>query len=462
MKTFQFIVPKMGESISEVTILTWRKKVGDAVEEEEIILELATDKVDSDVPSPVKGIITEIKYQEGDVAKVGDVLAIIEISNENNSENKIIEDLKQDVKEIEIVEEKIENSIQLVDKMEEVIPEKPILSGNVESIIDEIEIKSVAQEKAAENRLYSPLVMNIAKVENISAKELDGIKGGGQDGRVTKEDVLDYLKNRKTKAVSIAEKKDKIEAKIELIEKKVAVQEAIKSSIDEVVEMDRMRKLIAKNMVESVKNSPHVTSIVETDMTNIVNWRAKNKKVYEEQYGVKLTYMPFIIQAIARALLDFPMINISVDKETIIKKSKVNIGIATALPNGNLIVPVIKDADRKNLLGLAKDIEELVEKARTNKLKLEDVEGGTYTVSNIGSFGNIIGTPIIVQPQVAILAVGVIEKKPSVIESPDGDMIAIRHKMYLSHTYDHRVVDGMLGGLFVKKVSDYLSSFSNL
>jgi 2-oxoglutarate dehydrogenase E2 component (dihydrolipoamide succinyltransferase) len=444
----------MGESITEATILTWKKQVGDKVEAEEVVLEVATDKVDSDVPSPVSGVLKEIKYQVGEVVQIGEVLAVIEVAEgqvPTQSEPEQIAE-EEPMKESQIVEESpIEEESNSIEKeethilnVEEVNTEKvPYLP---KPLIEEKE----SVEETKEGRYYSPLVMNIAKVENISSKELDSIIGTGISGRVTKEDVLGYLKNKKSilKPPSESVKKNREIA-----------QESIKIHGDEVIEMDRMRKLIAKNMVESVRISPHVTSIIEADMTNIVNWRAKHKISYEEKYGVKLTFMPFIVQAIAKAILDYPMINISVDGESIIKKSRVNIGVATALPSGNLIVPVIKDADRKNLLGIAKDLEELVEKARTGKLKPDDIDGGTYTVSNIGSFGNVIGTPIIVQPQVAILAVGAIEKKPSVIESAEGDMIAIRHKMFLSHTYDHRVVDGMLGGLFVKKVAEYLSGF---
>jgi 2-oxoglutarate dehydrogenase E2 component (dihydrolipoamide succinyltransferase) len=445
----------MGESITEATILTWKKQVGDKVEAEEVVLEVATDKVDSDVPSPVSGILKEIKYQVGEVVQVGEVLAVIEVSE---GQVPIQSEPRQPIAEEEIIPEPIEEE-KLI-KVDSAPVEMPKIEASTEEEVVEIKnspdlpqpLKEIIEpaDEIKEGRYYSPLVMNIAKVENISTKELDSIAGTGLSGRVTKEDVLGYLKNRKSAPKSIQETVKKI---------KVIAPESVKQMGDEVIEMDRMRKIIAKNMVESVRISPHVTSIIEADMTNIVNWRNKHKKIYEEKYGVKLTFMPFIVQAIAKAILDYPMINISVDGENIIKKGRINIGVATALPNGNLIVPVLKDADRKNLMGIAKDLDELVEKARTGNLKPDDIDGGTYTVSNIGSFGNVIGTPIIVQPQVAILAVGAIEKKPSVIETADGDMIAIRHKMFLSHTYDHRVVDGMLGGLFVKKVAEYLSGF---
>lgn len=444
----------MGESITEATILTWKKQVGDKIEVDEIVLEVATDKVDSDVPSPVSGVLKEIKYQVGEVVQVGKILALIEvaedqITNQSEPEQFIVESIEQEPTKEEV---KVKNDFNKMPKIEESIEEETIEVEKLPSNMAQPKMETIEQiEETKEDKYYSPLVMNIAKVENISHKELDSIEGTGVAGRVTKEDVLGYLKNRKSSSKPVQESPKKI---------KEPVRELLKQSGDEVIEMDRMRKIIAKNMVESVKISPHVTSVIEADMTNVVNWRAKQKKIYEEKYGVKLTYMPFIIQAIAKAILDYPMINISVDGEKIIKKGRINIGVATALPSGNLIVPVIKDADRKNLMGIAKDLEELIEKARIGKLNPDDIDEGTYTVSNIGSFSNVIGTPIIVQPQVAILAVGSIEKKPSVIETADGDMIAIRHKMFLSHTYDHRVVDGMLGGLFVKKVADYLSGFT--
>lgn len=445
----------MGESITEATILTWKKQVGDKVEAEEVVLEVATDKVDSDVPSPVSGILKEIKYQVGEVVQVGEVLAVIEVaegqvSTQTEPEKLIEEEKEQEPIKVEVEEEKVSAPIEMP-KIETLIEEEVVEVVKKPDLTEPLKEVTETTEETKEGRYYSPLVMNIARVENISTKELDSIAGTGVAGRVTKEDVLGYLKNRKSAPKPVQETVKKI---------KETAPESVKQVGDEVIAMDRMRKIIAKNMVESVRISPHVTSIIEADMTNIVNWRAKNKKIYEEKYGVKLTFMPFIVQAIAKAILDYPMINISVDGENIIKKGRINIGVATALPSGNLIVPVLKDADRKNLMGIAKDLEELVEKARTGNLKPDDIDGGTYTVSNIGSFGNVIGTPIIVQPQVAILAVGAIEKKPSVIETTDGDMIAIRHKMFLSHTYDHRVVDGMLGGLFVKKVAEYLSGFT--
>lgn len=469
MSSYQFVLPKMGESISEATILSWKKKTGDSVEADEVILEVATDKVDSDVPSPVAGIIKEIKHQEGEVVQVGAVLAIIEVKEgaDKNIEAKVssvvsskVEDEPDDQDEDELEPKEVKHKrvedeedddddeeVQKITFVEEKKPEPVLVPEAV--VVEEVK----PEKETKEERYYTPLVMNVARVEGVSMKELDSIKGSGAGGRVTKDDVLSYIKNRKTVPNRDKQPEEK---------PKTPTSKAVEASSlqDEVVEMDRMRKLIAKNMVESKRISPHVTSIIEADMTNIVNWRNKHKKIYEEKYGVKLTFMPFIVQAIAKAIMDFPLINISVEGEKIIKKSRINIGVATALPTGNLIVPVVKDADRKNLLGLAKDMDELVEKARTGKLEPEDIEGGTYTVSNIGSFGNVIGTPIIVQPQVAILAVGAIEKKPSIIETPDGDMIAIRHKMFLSHTYDHRVVDGMLGGLFVKKVAEYLAGFS--
>lgn len=427
MASVEMLMPKMGESIIEGTILSWLKSEGDEIEQDESVLEVATDKVDTEVPATHGGILKKILAKEGDVIAVGAPIAIIETSDE-----------------VEIPAAEPSDT-----QKEELVAAAP---DNTASIISEPEVSS-ADVSSEDGRFYSPLVKSIAKEEGISAAELSKIPGTGKEGRVTKQDMLAYLKNRKATpaqetaaapAPSIAEPKP--------------VPVSISAS-DEIIEMDRMRKMIAQRMVDSKRISPHVTSFVEADMTNIVLWREKNKHAYKEKYGEPITYTPFFIEAIAKAIRDFPMINISVDGDRIIKKKAINIGMAVALPSGNLIVPVIKNADQLNLVGISKQVNDLANRARNNKLNGDDLAGGTYTVSNVGSFGNVMGTPIIPQPQVAIMAVGAIVKKPAVVETPTGDVIAIRHKMFLSHSYDHRVVDGSLGGMFVRRVADYLEAF---
>lgn len=427
MASVEMLMPKMGESIIEGTILTWLKKEGDAIEQDESVLEVATDKVDTEVPATHGGILKKILAKEGDVVAVGAPIAVIETASENGlpaSSKKAAEPAKEELVAI--------------------APE------NTAAILAAPEPAHETPE--SDGRFYSPLVKNIAKEEGISSMELSRIQGTGKDGRVSKEDMLAYIKTRNgqespapaTKSVpSISEPK---------------VQVSI-SATDEIIEMDRMRKMISQRMIESKRISAHVTSFVEADMTNIVLWREKNKLAYKAKYGEGITYTPFFIEAIAKAIRDFPMINISVDGEKIIKKKDINVGMAVALPSGNLIVPVIRNADQLNLVGISKKVNDLANRARINKLTADDVTGGTYTVSNVGSFGNVMGTPIIPQPQVAIMAVGAIVKKPAVVETPTGDVIAIRHKMFLSHSYDHRVVDGALGGMFVRRVADYLEEF---
>jgi len=428
MASVEMLMPKMGESIIEGTILTWLKKEGDSIEQDESVLEVATDKVDTEVPATHAGVLKKILVKEGDVVAVGAPIAIIEAENGNVEASP---------------SPKAEESANT--PKEELIAAAP---ANTSAILEE------AQPSQASNdsRFYSPLVKSIAKEEGIDANELAKIPGTGKEGRVTKQDMLNYLDNRSQKtaaapvntpAPSIAEPK---------------VQVSI-SATDEIIEMDRMRKMIAQRMVDSKRISAHVTSFVEADMTNIVLWREKNKTAYRAKYGESITYTPFFIEAIARAIRDFPMINISIDGDKIIKKKDINVGMAVALPSGNLIVPVIKNADQLNLVGVSKKVNDLANRARNNKLTADDLAGGTYTVSNVGSFGNVMGTPIIPQPQVAIMAVGAIVKKPAVVETPTGDVIAIRHKMFLSHSYDHRVVDGSLGGMFVRRVADYLEAF---
>ncbi len=427
MASVEMLMPKMGESIIEGTILTWLKKEGDSIEQDESVLEVATDKVDTEVPATHGGILKRILAKEGDVIAVGAPIAVIEIASENGVATTVTKEPAASVKE-ELVAAAPANTASI-------LAEPVAASGTI----------------SHDGRFYSPLVKNIAKEEGISPLELSKIAGTGKDHRVTKEDILGYLKTRNESATPA-----KAKATPSISEFKVQVSI---SASDEIIEMDRMRKMIAQRMIESKRISAHVTSFVEADMTNIVLWREKNKLAYKAKYGDGITYTPFFIEAIARAIRDFPMINISVEGDKIIKKKDINVGMAVALPSGNLIVPVIRNADQLNLVGVSKKVNELANRARNNKLTADDLAGGTYTVSNVGSFGNVMGTPIIPQPQVAIMAVGAIVKKPAVVETPTGDVIAIRHKMFLSHSYDHRVVDGALGGMFVKRVADYLEEF---
>ena len=455
MGIYSLLMPKMGESVIEATILSWKKNVGDKINENDIILEVATDKVDSEVPCPVSGIIKELLFKENDVAAIGAVLAYIEVEGyENdvpkieleNKESKPVE--KEEITQELISEKVVETIVSPSEPVVEIVPPAEVLSK-----IDYVEIES-KKDNQENDHYFTPLVLNIAKTEGISLTELDKINGSGMGGRVTKEDILAYVANRKT---------NKIETKPTNIQSTTSTDLSIAQNMagngNEIIEMDRMRKLIAKNMLDSRKISPHVSSFVEVDVTNIVKWKEKNKDSFLKKEGIKLTFMPVIIEAIVKAIKDFPLINVSVVGDTIVKKKEINISFATALPNGNLIVPVIKNADRKSVVGLATELQSLAEKARKNALTQSDIEGGTYTISNMGTFGNIMGTGIINQPQVAIMVVGSVTKKPVVLETPDGDVIAIRQMMYLSHTYDHRVVDGMLGGKFCKRVAEYLEAF---
>ena len=411
-------MPKMGESIMEGTILRWLKKTGDTVELDEPVLEVATDKVDTEIPSTQAGILTKILATEGQVVAIGSIIAHIESIKDLPTENKI----NTPAQEIHSSKTEIKPSI-----------EKPL--ENVQK----------------STRFYSPLVMNISKQEHIRMEELENITGSGAENRVTKNDILRYIEQKKNAPKPSKEKKE---------EKKIEPIKVTFSGSDEIIEMDRMRQIIAERMVSSKRISPHVTSFVEADVTNIVLWREKNKKVFQEKYGESLTYTPIFLEAVIKAIQDFPLVNISVDGTKIIKRKSINIGLAVALPTGNLIVPVLKNADKLNLLGLVEAVNDIAKRARENKLKAEDLTEGTYTVSNIGSFGSIMGTPIILQPQVAILALGAIRKKPAVIETPQGDFIGIRHQMFLSHSYDHRVIDGALGSSFAKRVSEYLENFN--
>ena len=428
------VMPKMGESIMEGTILNWLKKPGDKIERDESVLEVATDKVDTEVPATHGGILKEILAAKGDVVPVGKPIAIIETFSSDSQGSA--DDTSRENKDLKIGPKSIE-------------PSKP-------------ELKTLQLEKPASGRFYSPLVMNIAKQENISMQTLDLLPGTGKEGRVTKNDILNYLENKPSLgAPHLASKNDRGSgSSIPDYTNFESVKPA--SSLNgnhEIIEMDRMRKMIAERMVESKRTAPHVTSFVEADVTNIVFWRNRNKNEFMEREGAALTFTPIFIEAVVRAIKDYPMINVSVDGDKIIVKKDINVGVAVALPSGNLIVPVIRNADQLNLVGLTKKVNDLAKRARVNKLTPDDLSGGTYTVSNVGSFGNMMGTPIIMQPQVAILALGAVVKKPAVIETPQGDAIAIRHMMFLSHSYDHRVVDGSLGGMFVRRVADYLEQF---
>jgi 2-oxoglutarate dehydrogenase E2 component (dihydrolipoamide succinyltransferase) len=428
MAEIEIRLPKMGESVTEATITNWLKQVGDSVALDEPLVEVATDKVDNELPSEAAGILIKQLFQKDEVAQVGDVIAILSTDGASTA---------APIASPQAVENNVVST-----------PEIAAVSAPVASAVPTTSISSA-------NRFYSPLVKSIASQEGLSQAELDGIVGTGSEGRVTKKDILTHISSRGNQAVV----ETMPVATPKAVEQKPAPAPVIASGTDEIIEMDRMRKLIADHMVMSKSVSPHVTSFVEADVTNIVNWRNKVKKEFFNREGENITFTPIFIEAVVRAIQDFPMINVSVNGTTIIKKKDINVGMATALPSGNLIVPVIKNADRLNLVGLTKSVNDLANSARNNKLKPEDIQGGTYTITNVGTFGNVMGTPIINQPQVAILALGAIRKVPAVIETPEGDFIGIRHKMFLSHSYDHRVVDGALGGQFVRRVADYLEQF---
>jgi 2-oxoglutarate dehydrogenase E2 component (dihydrolipoamide succinyltransferase) len=425
MSQFEVVMPKLGESITEATITKWFKKEGDSIEEDDPLLEIATDKVDSEIPSPVAGLITKILFGEGDVVPVGKVIATIALEGEVKET-----DTRREEKTTEKTEEKKEPAIK------------------TQNIEEQIQSKT--------GRFYSPLVKTIAKQENISAAELDTIPGTGQDGRVRKEDILHYIENR-TKTAKAGQTHMPYAKPAEAAENfKVTVTA---NAGDEVVEMDRMRRLIADHMVASVHTSAHVTNFLEADVTNMVLWRNKVKDEFKGRENIPLTYTSVFLEAIVKALKDYPILNASIDGYKVILHKKINLGMAVALPTNNLIVPVIKNADNLNLRGLAAEVFRLAEAARNNKLSPDDVQGGTFTLTNFGTFRNAFGTPIINQPQVAILATGNIEKKPAVLETPTGDVIAIRHKMFLGLTYDHRLIDGALGGIFLRRIADYLEQF---
>lgn len=438
MARFELKLPKMGESVAEATITSWLKDVGDSIELDEAVVEIATDKVDSEVPSEVEGTLVEILFQKDDVVAVGDTIAIIETEGENDVEAQVATKNEETVatEEVKEVEKTIEKASEIV--------ATPI-AKNSDS-----------------GKFYSPLVRNIAQTEGVSMEELETIAGSGKDGRVTKDDILSYLENRSEASNVIPNKVEepKPSAAPKQIEKSVAKSAPVSvNGGDEVIEMTRMGKLIAKHMVDSVQTSAHVQSFIEIDVTNIVKWRNKVKDEFLKREGEKLTFTPILMQAVASTIKKYPLINIAVDGDTIVKKKNINLGMAAALPDGNLIVPVIKNADQLNLVGMTSAVNDLANRARNNALKPDEIQGGTYTVTNVGSFGSVMGTPIINQPQVAILALGAIRKVPAVIETPEGDFIGIRQKMFVSHSYDHRVVNGALGGMFIKTLKEILESW---
>ena len=432
MAKFELKLPKMGESVAEATITNWLKEVGDTIEEDEAVLEIATDKVDSEVPSEVDGVLVEKLFGPDDVVQVGQTIAIIETEGE------------------------VENASETTSTSEETTETSASVAA-VEETVSQAKATASNEDYNDSDRFYSPLVKNIAKEENISFEELESVKGTGKDGRVTKDDILAYVKNRGEQQAKPATQSP-ASAPQKAAPKPAATPISVNGE-DEIIEMSRMGKMISHHMVNSVQTSAHVQSFIEVDVTKIWNWRNKVKNEFAKREGEKLTFTPIFMEAVAKAIKDFPLINISVDGDKIIKRKNINLGMAAALPDGNLIVPVIKNADQLNLVGLAKKVNDLATRARAGKLKPDDTQGGTYTVTNVGTFGSIMGTPIINQPQVGILALGAIRKVPAVIETPDGDFIGIRYKMFLSHSYDHRVVNGALGGQFVQRVAQYLEGF---
>lgn len=440
MAQYELLLPKMGESVAEATIIKWVKQPGDRIELDDTVLEIATDKVDSEVPSPISGKLVKQLFKEDDIVQVGAVIAIIETEGDTAATNETIE--------VPVV----------------------LQERTAAPIIENIPGTEQLPADTTSDRFYSPLVKNIAAQEGIQLAELDAITGTGAEGRLTKDDLLNYIQQKNggnTPAAAVKEVSAPVEAKT-VVQPAAAVQPAKAATSanaasvsggEEIIEMDRMRKLIADHMIMSKQTSPHVTSFVEADVTNMVMWREKVKKNFEKRENEKITFTPIFVEAVSKAIKDFPMINVSVNGTQIIKKRDINIGMAAALPSGNLIVPVIKNADQLNLVGLTKSVNDLALRARNSKLKPDETQNGTFTLTNVGSFGNIMGTPIINQPQVAILAVGAIKKKPAVLETEFGDVIAIRHMMFLSLSYDHRVVDGALGGSFVRRVADYLENW---
>jgi 2-oxoglutarate dehydrogenase E2 component (dihydrolipoamide succinyltransferase) len=450
MAQFELIMPKMGESVAEATITNWLKKEGDKIDADESVLEIATDKVDSEVPSPVEGVLVKRLFNENDVVLVGQAIAIINTGGAEAPSANGASAANAAPAAIQAVAQTVAAATETAGIA--------ATSGEGEKI-----------SRSSNGRFYSPLVRSIAEAEGIGQGELDGISGSGLEGRVTKKDILDFIDKRSSAPAPVA--KVEVVSQVAHVAPAPQVAAAVAPSApkpagsvpiypgDEIVEMDRMRKIIAENMVLSKHTAPHVTSFVEADVTNIVRWRERVKVAFEKREGEKITFTPIFIEAIVKAIKDFPNINISLDGTTIIKRKSINIGMAAALPSGNLIVPVIKNADQLNLVGITKAVNDLAGRARKGQLKPDEISGGTYTITNVGTFGNVLGTPIIPLPQVAIMATGAIIKKPAVIETAEGDVIAIRHKMFLSHSYDHRVVDGALGGMFVRRVADYLEQW---
>jgi 2-oxoglutarate dehydrogenase E2 component (dihydrolipoamide succinyltransferase) len=447
MAQFELILPKMGESVAEATVTNWLKNVGDVIDAEESVVEVATDKVDSEVPSPVSGTLVKILVDVNGVAEVGSPIAIIEVEGEGSgtSSTAAPEVAPEPAVAVAEIEAQVATAAATVSA--------PVPSGPI--------------AKNSNGRFYSPLVRSMAKEEGIGQAELDQISGSGKEGRVTKKDIVAYLEAGRKATAPVAASQTPAASPAPAAPVSAAPAVAPKPSApamkigegDEIIEMDRMRKLIADHMVNSVHTSPHVTSFVEADMTKVVLWRNRMKNEFQKKHGEKITFTPIIMEAIVKAIQDFPMINISIEGNNIIKHGRINVGMAAALPSGNLIVPVVKNADQLSLLGLTKAVNDLANRARNNQLKPDEISGGTYTLTNVGTFGNVMGTPIINQPQVAIMAAGAIVKKPAVVETPEGDVIAVRHKMFLSHSYDHRAVDGALGGMFVKRVAEYLESW---
>lgn len=440
MANFELVMPKLGESIMEATILKWVKQVGDRIEMDEAVLEIATDKVDSEVPSPVSGVLLEIKYPENAVVAIGQVIAVI--GSEAGGE---------------VAAAASDNGVAAAAPANPAVAAAPAKAAEPAAV--------AAEAKPASDRFYSPLVRSMAKNEGISLAELDAVPGSGEGGRLNKSDMLAYIERRKQgatapQAAPAAAPKTSTASGVSTPIVDMPSKPAVSMGGDvEIIEMDRMRRLIADHMVMSKHTSPHVTSFVEADVTNMVNWRNSVKDEFKKKYGENITFTPLFIEAIVRAIRDYPMINVSVDGTNIIKKNNINIGMAAALPTGNLIVPVIKKADHLSLLGLTKAVNDLAGRARKGQLKPDEIQDGTFTLTNVGTFGNVMGTPIINQPQVAIMAAGAVRKRPAVLETPYGDVIAIRHMMFLSLSYDHRVVDGMLGGSFLRRVADYMEGF---
>jgi 2-oxoglutarate dehydrogenase E2 component (dihydrolipoamide succinyltransferase) len=440
MSEFKILMPKLGESVQEATITKWFIKEGDRIEEDEPLFEVATDKVDSEIPSPVDGVVKKIFYELNAIVPVGETVAIIDLEGEATTDS-----------ETEVSEVKAEAPKATIETP------KPQTENVSVSTPAKAEIKPTLEENINSKRFYSPLVLSIAKSEQISLSELETIPGSGLNNRVQKKDVLNYVEAKKAGSIPKPASESASQTKETPAPAKVSVSIG---STDQIIEMDRVRKIIADHMVMSKQVSPHVTSVVEADVTNLVLWRNKIKDKFQEKYGEKITFMPVFVEAVAKAITEYPLLNSSVDGHKIIIHKDVNIAVAVAKPDGNLVVPVIKNSEQKNLVGLTKNLNQLADSARKNKLGVEDYQGGTFTITNFGSFRNLIGTPIINQPQVAILATGSIEKKPAVMETPTGDAIVVRHKMFLSLSYDHRIIDGALGGAFLRRIADILEEFS--